>query len=126
MSFLLNDVVFELTDDSFALPPPDANSRRLSMGDVTFLGAELFAEVPSLQRHNPKRCLRLIGLILSKSSTINAALFIAPSRGCPPHLVTVRYAELDIEIMADLMMKQTKSRLTLSYVNSHVWSRAPS
>ena len=126
MSFLLNDVIFELADGSFALPPPEANSRRLSMGDVTYLGAELFAEMPSLHRHNPKRCLRLIGLILSKSSNINAALFLAPSRGCAPHLVTVRYAELSIEIMADLVMQQTRSRLTSVYVNSQVWSRAAS
>lgn len=123
MHFLLNDVVFNLSSGGFSLPPAEGSVAKLKMSEVTFLGAELFAANPSLPHDDPSRALRLIGLILSKVNSINAALFVAPVKGCPAKLVTVRYAELSFQIISDLANRQTHNDLTAAYVNSQVWAR---
>ncbi len=55
MHFLLNDVVFNLSDGNFSLPPADTNSARLKINDVTHLGAELFSANPNLAHEDPAR-----------------------------------------------------------------------
>ncbi|MCX8498711.1 MAG: hypothetical protein ORN25_05040 [Caulobacteraceae bacterium] len=123
MHFLLNDVMFNLSDGNFSLPPADTNASRLRINDVTHLGAELFSANPELAHQDPARSLRLIGLILSKVSNVNAALFSVPKKGCPPQQVAYRFAELSFPIMADLVNQQVHGTLTAAYVNSQVWAR---
>ena len=125
MHFLLNDVVFNLSNGNFSLPPADSNAARLKISDVTHLGAELFSANPNLAHEEPVRSLRLIGLILSKVSNINATLFFVPKTGCSPQQVSVRFAELSFPIMAELVNQQAKGNLTPAYVNSQVWTRLP-
>jgi hypothetical protein len=125
MHFLLNDVVFNLSDGKFPLPPADANAARLRISDVTQLGAELFSANPNLAQEDPARSLRLIALILSKVSNVNAVLFFAPKKDCPPQEVSVQYAELSFLIMAELVNQQAKGNMTVGYVNSQVWARLP-
>ena len=72
MQFLLNDVVFNLSDGNFSLPPADSYTTRLKMSDVIHLGSELFSGNPNLPHDDPARSLRLIGLILSKASTVSS------------------------------------------------------
>lgn len=125
MHFLLNDVVFNLSGGNFSLPPADTNSARLKINDVTHLGAELFSANPNLAHEDPARSLRLIGLILSKVSTVNAALFVVPKKGCPPQQVSFRFAELSFPIIAELVNQQARGNMTPAYVNSQVWARLP-
>ena len=125
MHFLLNDVMFNLSDCNFSLPPADSHKARLKINDVIHLGAELFSANPNLAHEDPARSLRLIGLILSKVSNVNAALFFVPKKGCPPQQVSYRFAELSFPIMADLVNQQAKGAMTPSYVNSQVWARLP-
>ncbi len=123
MQFLLNDVVFNLSDSNFSLPPSDSYATRLKMSDVIHLGSELFSAHPTLPHDDHARSLRLIGLILSKVSTVNAALFLVPKKGCPPQEVTVRFAELSFLIITDLVNRQAAGTLTPAYANSQVWGR---
>ena len=123
--FLLNDVVFNLSNGNFSLPPADSNAARLKISDVTHLGAELFSVNPNLAQEDPVRSLRLIGLILSKISNVNAALFVVPKKGCSPQQVSVRFAELSFPIMTELANQQANGKLTPAYVNSQVWTRLP-
>ena len=125
MHFLLNDVMFNLSDGNFSLPPADSNNARLKINDVIHLGAELFSANPNLTHEDPARSLRLIGLILSKVSNVNAALFFVPKKGCPPQQVSYRFAELSFPIMAELVNQQAKGNMTPAYVNSQVWARLP-
>ena len=57
MHFLLNDVVFNLSDGKFSLPPADSNTARLKISDVTHLGAELFSANPNLAHDDPRSIL---------------------------------------------------------------------
>ncbi len=123
MHFLLNDVVFNLSAGNFSLPPGDSSFTRLKMSDVIHLGSELFSSNPNLPREDPARCLRLIGLILTKANNVNAALFVAPKKGCPPKQVAVRFAELSFVIITDLVNQQAQGTLTPGYANSQVWGR---
>ena len=84
MLFLMNDVVLNL--DALELAPPVSAGRfkALSLGFVSKLGSELFAEEPLLQRVRLERAKRLACLIAVKAPEVNAALFIAPARDCPP------------------------------------------
>lgn len=123
MQFLLNDVVFNLSDGSLSLPPADSYATRLKMSDVIHLGSELFSANPNLAHEDQARSLRLIGLILAKASTVNAALFLVPKKGCPPQQVTVRFAELSFLIITDLVNRQAEGNLTPAYANSQVWGR---
>src|ERR1700761_1750682 len=95
MYFLLNDTVLNLQGDDLA---PALLARRF--GSVGFdyvqtLGKELFSEQPLLQHDHPHRAMKLAALINAKQPAINAALFVAPARGCKPDQVGVRFASLD-------------------------------
>lgn len=123
MHFLLNDVMFNISDGKFLLPPADANAPHLKISDVIHLGAELFSANPNLTHEDPARSLRLIGLILSKVSNVNAALFLVPKKGCSPQQVTVRFAELSFPLMTELVNQQTQGNLTPASANSKVWGQ---
>jgi hypothetical protein len=123
MLFLMNDVV--LSFDPAELTPPVTRDRfaKLSLSYVGELGKELFAEEPLLHRKDPERAARLAALIVSKASEINAALFIAPARGCRIEDVQVRYVQLGVEVMATLLERQNSGALTNVEADRQVWRR---
>lgn len=123
MIFLMNDVVFSV--DVAELTPPMERDRfaKLSMNYVSELGRELYAEEPLLHLKDPERAMRLAALIVSKSPEINAALFIAPGRGCLVENVQVRYAQIGLEVMGALLQRQKAGSLTNIEADRQVWRR---
>lgn len=123
MLFLMNDVV--LSFDAAELTPPMTRDRfaQLSLGYVGELGKELFAEEPLLHRKDIERAERLAALIVAKAPDINAALFIAPGRGCRTADVQVRYAQLGVEVMGALLERQKAGGLTNLEADRQVWRR---
>jgi hypothetical protein len=123
MYFLLNDEVFhlngeELVDSEFI--------RRFGAIDFDFVhtvGQELFSEQPLLHRTHPERAKKLCALIHLKAPSINGALFVAPSAGCKPKDVGVRFASLQIEVMAGLQRRHVDGDLTTAVVDREVWRR---
>ena len=92
MLFLMNDVV--LSFDANELTPPMTRDRfaKLSLNYVSELGRELFAAEPLLHHKDVEKVSRLAALMVLKAPDINAALFVAPGRGCRVADVQVRYA----------------------------------
>lgn len=123
MLFLMNDVV--LSFDPAELTPPVTRDRfaKLSLSYVGELGKELFSEEPLLHRKDVERAERLAALIVSKAPEINAALFIAPGRGCRVADVQVRYVQLGVEVMATLLERQNSGALTNVEADRQVWRR---
>jgi hypothetical protein len=123
MLFLLNDVV--LTFDAADLAPPMTADRfaKLSLNYVGELGKELFAEEPLLHHKDLERAQRLAALIIAKAPDVNAALFIAPGRGCRVEDVQVRYAQLSFEVMGALLQRQKAGALTNLEADRQVWRR---
>lgn len=123
MLFLLNDVV--LTFDAADMAPPMAADRfaKLSLNYVGELGKELFAQEPLLHHKDLERAQRLAALILAKAPDVNAALFIAPGRGCRVEDVQVRYAQLSFEVMGALLQRQKAGALTNLEADRQVWRR---
>ena len=123
MYFLLNDAVLSLHGED--LSPQVLGRRFASIGFdyVTTLGCELFAEDPLVQHTHPERALKLAALILSKQPAINAALFVAPAQGCKPSQVGVRFASLDVAVIATLQRAQTTGELDAVFADREVWRR---
>lgn len=123
MLFLMNDVVFSF--DAAELAPPMERDRfaKLSMNYVSELGRELYAAEPLLHLKDPERATRLAALIISKAPEINAALFIAPGRGCLVENVQVRYAQIGLEVMGALLQRQKAGGLTNVEADRQVWRR---
>jgi hypothetical protein len=123
MLFLMNEVVLSL--DAIDLAPPVASERfaKLTLPFVSQLGAELFSEEPLLPRLAPERARRLAALIIAKQPAVNAALFVAPARGCPVEQVQCRYASLGFEVMGLLYDRQQKGSLTTLEADRQVWRR---
>jgi hypothetical protein len=123
MYFLLNDAVLSLQGED--LTPQALGRRFASIGFdyVQTLGQELFAETPLLQHDRPERAIKLAALINSKQPTINAALFIAPAKGCLPEHVGVRFASLDLPTMATLQRAQSIGSLDAVTADKEVWRR---
>jgi len=123
MLFLMNEVVLNL--DALALTPPVAAKRfsQLNLQFVSQLGAELFSEEPLLQRVAPDRAMRLAALIMAKAPEVNAALFIAPSKGCPVDQVQSRYVSIGFEVMGLLYERQRHGALTTVEADRQVWRR---
>jgi hypothetical protein len=123
MLFLMNDTV--LSFDAAELAPPMTRERfaALSLNYVGELGKELFAEEPLLHHKDRERAERLAALIMAKAPDVNAALFVAPGRGCRKEDVQVRYAQLSIEVMAALVQRQNSGSLTNLEADRQVWRR---
>ena len=123
MYFLLNDVVLNLQGDD--LSPQVIGRRFASIGFdyVQTLGQELFSEEPLVQHSHPDRAAKLAALIRSKQPTINAALFMAPAQGCKPAQVNVRFASVDITVLATLQRAQISGRLDAVFADREVWRR---
>jgi hypothetical protein len=121
--FLVNDTLFELDEDNCVSPLDARRFRSLPMSYVIELGQELFAEEPLLTRNAPERAKRLAMLLALKQPGLNAALFVAPSRGCRPDQVGVRFAELSIEILCHLHAQQVQGSLDAVAADRDVWRR---
>jgi hypothetical protein len=119
----MNDVVLNLDAVELAPPVSAARFRALSLGFVSKLGSELFAEEPLLQRVRLERAKRLACLIAAKAPEVNAALFVAPARDCPPEQVQVRYAQIGFEVMGVLYGRQQSGALTTLEADRQVWRR---
>jgi len=121
--FLVNDTLFDI-DERSVLPPIDARRfDSLNMSYVIQLGQELFAAEPLLPREAPDRAKRLATLLALKEPGMNAALFVAPARGCRPDQVGARFAQLSIEVIADLWSKQEGGGLDPVTADREVWRR---
>jgi hypothetical protein len=121
--FLLNDTVLDV--DTQALMPP-LEARRfssLSFDYVVKLGQELFSEDPTLPRTNPERARRLAALFLLKQPDLNAALFVAPARGCPSANVATRWCGLSFDMIATLYKRQQTVGLDAVTADREVWRR---
>jgi hypothetical protein len=123
MFFLMNDVVLSLAPHSYAPPVLATRFAALTPSCITTLGQELFAEEPQLQHTDHERALRLAALVVAKSPRVNAALFAAPMRGCRPDAVGVRYAELDLGVLARLFDRSRAGVLTAAIADREVWER---
>jgi hypothetical protein len=123
MLFLLNDVILSL--DAAELAPPLTRDRfaKVSLNYVAKLGQELYAAEPLLHHKDPEKAQRLAALIVAKAPEINAALFIAPSRGCLVDQVQVRYAQLGLEVMGSLLGRQKSGGLSNLEADRQVWRR---
>ena len=123
MLFLINDTVFEF-DARAIVPPLDAQRfAAVSLGYVIQLGKELYAEEPLLHRVAPERARRLAALLSMKQPDINAALFVAPARGCAADQVTSRFCNLGIEVMASLHAQNQQGTLDALSADREVWRR---
>lgn len=123
MLFLMNDVVLNL--DGMKMTPKITNRRfrDLPFNAVSRLGQELYAESPLLHHRRPQRAKRLALLIIAKAPAINAALFTAPYFGCAPEEVTMRYLNVDFEIMAHLAKRQDEGENDKIWTDRQVWKR---
>ena len=123
MLFLMNDVVLNLA--GAALPSKVAGKRftALPFNVVSKLGQELYAADPLLHLDRPERARRLATLIIAKAPAINAALFVAPAYGCAPGEVSIRYANVDFEVMARLSTRQRDGQLDTVWTDRQVWRR---
>jgi len=123
MLFLLNDIILNLDLDDLANSPIAASIGTMNFAQVTALGQEMFAATPRLQHISESGPLRLATLIVAKSPEINAALFSAPSAGCRPDAVTVRYATLGMDMILDMKGMYDQGLLNKVQVDFHVWGR---
>lgn len=123
MLFLLNDVVLNLAATELAPPVAAARFRRLSMTSIQKLGAELFSADPMLHRSEPAKARRLAALICTKVPNINAAMFMAPSRGCLIKDVQIKFCEIDFAAMAALYERHRSGALTTLEADRQVWRR---
>ncbi len=123
MLFLMNDTVLDVDMRSLAPPLAAGRFRALTLSFVLQLGRELYAEQPLLHRADPERAKRLAALIVCKAPQVNAALFEVAKIGCKPDQVTPRLAELGMEVIADLAVKQSRQALTPAMVDWEVWRR---
>ena len=123
MLFLLNDRILDLSTRGFEQPLDPARFHALSLSYVVKLGQELFSESPLLHRDEPERAKRLAMLIAAKAPQVNAALFSAPAQGCRPDEVTSKFANLDIEVMASLTLRERQGELNPVTADREVWRR---
>lgn len=123
MLFLMNDVILSFDAAEMTPPVPRERFAQLSLSFVGELGRELYAAEPLLHMKDPERAKRLATLIIAKAPDVNAALFIAPSRGCLVEQVQVRYAQIGIEVMAALLQRQKAGSLTNLEADRQVWRR---
>jgi hypothetical protein len=123
MIFLMNDQVLDVDMRQLAPPLAAGRFRALSLPFVMTLGRELFAERPLVHRDEPERAKRLAALIVCKAPQVNAARFQAPRAGCRPDEVETQLAEVGLEVLASLQVRQDAAALTPVIADSEVWRR---
>lgn len=121
--FLLNDVVFRLEDEANNIQLSASRFDALTFPAIIRLGQELFSTDPLLQHSRPERARRLGALISTKIPLINAALFVAPTFGCTPNDVTVRFVSAQFEVMADFYSRQLEGPLSVIGIDQLLWNR---
>ncbi len=124
MYFLLNDVVLNVDLQQLTPPAVARQFSALTLAGARELGREIFSEEPALQHNQVERAKRLAGLLVSKAPEVNAALFVAPARGCSPQAVAVRLVSLDLAVLAQLYKDQQEGQLTPAIADELVWARA--
>jgi hypothetical protein len=67
--------------------------------------------------------MRLAALIVAKQPDINAALFVAPAKGCRPEQVQSRFCAIGFEVMGLLYERQRHGALTTLEADRQVWRR---
>ncbi len=123
MLFLLNDAVLRLDGVAMDARLDGQRMLRLSFPEILRMGQELYSREPLVQRTNPERARRLAALISAKAPMINAALFVAPSLGCAPGEVTVRFVACEFEVLAQLHNMHRDGRLDAIGVDRMIWRR---
>lgn len=124
MLFLLNELVLDLEPSKLVGPTIAGHLGKLSIGQVSNLVREVFAQNPRLPGGHMILAKRAAVMMVMKDPQLNAALFLTPGRICAPDDVTVRLASLGPEVMFQLKSIQDQGRLTPGAVNALVWSRA--
>lgn len=123
MLFLLNDSVFSLDGVAKGVRLSGQRFKRLALPAIIRMGQELYAREPLLQHSSPQRALRLASLIAAKAPLINAAMFLAHDFNAPPEDVTVRFANAQFEVMADLYNRQRDGSLDKIFTDKLIWRR---
>jgi len=123
MYFLLNDTVFNLNADGLSDAQISRRFGAVAFEFVQALGQELFAEEPLVHHAHPERAAKLCALLQFAAPSINAALFVPPFDYCRPSDVAVRYASLDIAVIAELQNKSAEGALTAAIADREVWRR---
>lgn len=123
MLFLLNDTLLQFDPSDIAAPIDARRFESVSLAYAVQLGRELFAEEPLLHKVSPERSRRLAWLLAMKQPEMNAALFLAPLRGCPQDHVTARFCALPIETLAALHAKHQAGLLDTQTADREVWRR---
>jgi hypothetical protein len=123
MYFLLNDAVLHLGGEDAAPAAIAQRFAQISIDYVQLLGRELYAANPLVHSSNPIQATKLASLIVAKAPEVNAALFVSPGAGCSPDHVAVRFASVDIGIMANLYTAHMDGSLTSVYADREVWRR---
>jgi hypothetical protein len=123
MLFLLNDRVLDFDREDFLPPFGSERFHALSLAFVTKLGQEIYAESPLLHREEPDRAMRLALLIASRAPHVNAALFVAPAKGCRPDQVSIRLTTVDEDTLVDLQASDKDGALTPVKADREVWRR---
>lgn len=123
MLFLLNDMVLNLEGDVLSAAKVQATRAPLRFDFISRMGQELFSEDPLVHKNHPERARRLASLIVTKAPSVNAALFLAPMRGCAIDQVAFRYAQVDFSVLCGLASRQTEGALSPVDADRHVWKR---
>jgi hypothetical protein len=123
MYFLLNDTVFNLNSEGLSDAQISRRFGAIAFEFVQSLGQELFAEEPLVHHAHPERAAKLCALLQFAAPSINAALFVPPFDYCRPSDVAVRYASLDIEVIAELQSQSAAGALTAAVADRQVWRR---
>ena len=123
MFFLLNDAVLNLNGEELAPSVIGPRFASVAFDYVQLLGQELYAQSPMVHRTNPVQAVKLASLIVAKAPDINAALFVSPGVGCKPDQVAVRFASLDVAVMASLRNADAAGMLDAVSADREVWRR---
>jgi hypothetical protein len=123
MFFLLNDAVLNLDGEELAPHVIGPRFASVAFEYVQILGQELFAQSPLVHRTNPEQATKLASLIVAKAPEINAALFVSPGVGCKPDEVAVRFASVDVVVMAALRNAAAAGQLDARAADREVWRR---
>jgi hypothetical protein len=123
MLFLLNDVVFDLSQADLTPGEAAHRYRRLSLDFVESLGAELYADYPRLQETDPERALKLATMIVAIAPRINAALFVSPAFGCDPAEVSARFDRVGLDVLDHLRGDQNAGKTISFSADREVWKR---
>ncbi len=123
MFFLLNDTLLQIDATAMASPLDSQRFEKVSLAYVTQLGRELFSEEPLLQKRQPERARRLAWLLSTKQPDLNAALFVAPARGCRFDDIAVRFCALPFDVLASLHAKAEAGLLDAMAADREVWRR---